>query len=177
MTTTYLIGLDYGTESARGVLLDAQSGEQLDSHTHPYRHGVMTRQIPDGTPLPPAWALQDAADYVEAAQEILGRLGRGRTVKGIGLGFTASSPMPATQDGTPLSVLFPTEPHAYVKLWKHGSAQAHADAINRAGGDYLVNFGGKVSGEWLLAKAAQLAAEAPHLWRSTDRFIEGAETG
>lgn len=175
MTTTYLIGLDYGTESARGVLLDAQTGEQLASHAHPYRHGVMTRQIPDGTPLPPAWALQDAADYVEAAQDILEKLGRGRRVEAIGLGFTASSPMPATQDGTPLSALFPGEPHAYVKLWKHGSAQPYADAINRAGGDFLANFGGKVSGEWLLAKAAQLAAEAPHLWCSTDRFIEGAD--
>lgn len=175
MTATYVIGLDYGTESARGVLLDARSGEEIRSHTQPYRHGVMTRQIADGTPLPSAWALQDAADYVEAARDILATLGCGHTVEAIGLGFTASSPMPAGRDGAPLSELFPGEPHAYVKLWKHGSAQSHADAINRAGGDFLTNFGGKVSGEWLLAKAAQLAAEAPQLWTRTDRFIEAGD--
>jgi L-ribulokinase len=175
MTAAYIIGLDYGTESARGVLLDARSGEQLASHTHPYRHGVMTRGLADGTPLPPAWALQDAADYVEAAQDILTVLGRGRVVQAIGLGFTASSPLPATADGTPLSKLFPDEPHAYVKLWKHGSAQPYADAINQAGGGFLANFGGKVSGEWLLAKAAQLAGEAPRLWDRADRFIEAGD--
>ena len=175
MSATHVIGLDYGTESARGVLLDARSGEQLASHAHPYRHGVMTRRLADGTPLPPAWALQDAADYVEAAQDILTVLGRGRIVEAIGLGFTASSPLPATADGTPLSAPFPGEPHAYVKLWKHGSAQPHADAINRAGGGFLANFGGKVSGEWLLAKAAQLAAEAPGMWDRADRFIEAGD--
>ena len=172
---TYLIGLDYGTESARGVLLDARSGEQITSHTHPYRHGVMTHRLADGPPLPPAWALQDAADYVEAALDILSVLGRGRIVEAIGLGFTASSPLPATTDGTPLSQLFPGEPHAYVKLWKHGAAQPYADAINRKGGGFLANFGGKVSGEWLLAKAAQLAAEAPGMWDRADRFIEAGD--
>ena len=40
MTTTYIIGLDYGTESARGVLLDATTAEQVSSHTHPYRQGL-----------------------------------------------------------------------------------------------------------------------------------------
>ena len=48
----------------------------------------------------------------------------------------------------------PNDPHAYVKLWKHAAAQSYAEAINGRGGAFLANFGGKVSGEWLLAKAA-----------------------
>ncbi|MDQ0391532.1 FGGY-family carbohydrate kinase [Labrys monachus] len=172
--STYLIGLDYGTESARGVLIDAASGEQVASHAHPYRHGVMT-SLPDGTRLPPLWALQDADDYIEAAGEILSRLGRGRAVEAIGLGFTASSPMPATGAGVPLSRIHPGDPHAYVKLWKHGAAQPYADAINAGGGAFLDNFGGKLSGEWLLAKAAQIADEAPEIWRETERFIEAGD--
>lgn len=71
-------------------------------------------------------------------------------------------------------MLYPDEPHAYVKLWKH-SAQAHADAINALGGDYLGNFGGKLSGEWMLAKAAQMRAEEPALWAETGRFIEAGD--
>lgn len=174
MTRRYLIGLDYGTESARGVLVDVESGKQVASHAVPYRHGVMTR-LPEGPALPPLWALQNADDYIEAAQAILSALGRDRQVEGIGLGFTASSPLPATAEGVPLSRLHPQEPHAYVKLWKHGAAQAQAEAINARGGAFLDNFGGKLSAEWLLAKAAQLAQEAPRLWQETGRFIEAGD--
>lgn len=172
---TFLIGLDFGTESARGVLIDVAHGRQQASHTHPYRHGVMTGALADGTPLPPGFALQDAADYLEAAQAILKALGAGRTVVGIGLGFTASSPLPARADGRPLSALHPRERHAYVKLWKHAAAQPYAAGINRRGGDFLANFGGKVSPEWLLAKAAQIEAEAPAIWSEADRFIEAGD--
>jgi L-ribulokinase len=173
--SSYLIGLDYGTESARGVLIDATSGEQVSSHSVAYRHGVMTQALPNGIALPLNWALQNAADFLEAAEEILTQLGRGRTVDAMGIGFTASSPLPATESGCPLSDLDPGEPHAYVKLWKHGSAQPYAERINRTGGAFLRNFGGKLSGEWLIAKAAQIAAEAPDVWTKTSRFIEAGD--
>ncbi|MCP8895163.1 carbohydrate kinase [Shinella daejeonensis] len=174
MAASYLIGLDYGSESARGVLIDTATGAQVASHVHPYRHGILTRNLADGTPLPPDFVLQDADDYTEAAAGILSRLGRGRTVEGIGIGFTASSPLPARADGTPLSRIARDAPHAYVKLWKH-NAQAYADAINAHPHPFLAGFGGRVSGEWLLAKAAQVAAQAPELWAATDRFIEGGD--
>lgn len=175
MTDSYLIGLDYGSETARGVLIDAASGNQVESHVHAYRHGILTRALPDGTRLPRGWALQNAPDYLEAARDILTVLGRGRQILSIGAGFTASSPLPATAAGTPLSEIHPGDPHAYVKLWKHRAAQPYADAINRRGGDFLAHFGGKLSGEWLLAKAAQVEAEAPAIWAETDRFLEGGD--
>lgn len=175
MAETFIIGLDYGSESARGVLVDTRTGQQVASHTHAYRYGIMTQTLPGGAPLSRGWALQNADDYLEAASEILSRLGGGKEIEGIGLGFTASSPMPATADGVPLSRLFPDDPHAYVKLWKHGAAQKYADVINARGGSYLQNFGGKVSGEWLLAKAVQIATEAPQTWEATDRFIESGD--
>lgn len=175
MKELYLIGLDYGTESARGVAINARTGDVEGSETHAYRHGVMTDALPSGTKLPASWALQNAADYTEAAEVLLGALGRGRQVQGIGIGFTASSPLPALADGTPLSEDYPEEPHAYVKLWKHQAAQAWADRINASGGQFLQNFGGRLSSEWLLPKAAQLADEAPRLWREADRFIEAGD--
>jgi len=172
---TFLIGLDFGTESARGVLIDIADGRQVASHTHPYAHGVMTAALPGGTVLPQGFALQDAADYREAAEAILAALGSGRHVAGIGIGFTASTPLPARADGTALSALHPDDPHAYVKLWKHAAAQPYAASINRRGGAFLANFGGKLSGEWLLAKAAQIRAEAPGIWAEADRFIEAGD--
>ncbi len=175
MPDAYLIGLDFGSESARGVLIDAASGRQVAYHAHAYQHGVMTAALPGGAPLPPAFALQNAADYLEAAEIILRTIGEGREILGIGVDFTASSPLPALSDGRAMSEVAPDEPHAYVKLWKHGAAQPYADAINRSGGSFLRNFGGRVSGEWMLAKAAQIAAEAPGFWARCDRFIEAGD--
>ena len=142
----YLIGLDFGTELARGVLLDVQTGKVADTLAIGYTHGVMTEALPDGVRLPSRWALQDASDYTEAAAVLLSALGRRRNVHGIGIGFTASSPLPARADGSPLSAWFPDRPHAYVKLWKHQAAQGWADRIGISGGPFLDNFGGKVSG-------------------------------
>lgn len=175
MSDTFLIGLDFGSESARGVLIDVRTGRQAAYHVHSYRHGIMTEALPDGRQLPPGFALQDAADYLEAADDILKSIGAGRDVAGIGVDFTASSPLPAMADGRPLSEISPSEPHAYVKLWKHGAAQRYADAINRVEGPFLENFGGKLSGEWMLPKAAQIAAEAPEIWRRTEKFIEAGD--
>ncbi|MBS1165450.1 MAG: carbohydrate kinase [Proteobacteria bacterium] len=174
MIGRYLIGLDFGTLSVRGVLIDAESGVAVDHHASPYRHGVMTGSLADGTPLPSGFALQDARDYLIAAEEVLILLGKDRHILAIGVDFTASSPLPATADGTPLSELMPSEPHAYVKLWKH-SAQHYADTINTSGGAFLDDFGGRLSGEWLLAKAAQVANEAPAAWAAAERFIEAGD--
>jgi len=83
--------------------------------------------------------------------------------------------MAATEDGRSLSEKQPREPHAYVKLWKHGAAQRYAEALSRSGGPFLRNFGGKLSGEWMIAKAAQIAEEAPADWAATARFIEAGD--
>ena len=175
----FLIGLDYGTESARGVLLGMERGELVGECVHAYRHGVMDRTLPAGMVLPPDWALQDADDYLEAAERILSTLAAqipsGGAVLGIGVDFTASTPLPVLSDGTPLSRLHPTQPHAFVKLWKHHAAQSQADAINASNKDFLRWYGGKTSSEWLPAKAAQMAAEAPELWAETARFIEAGD--
>ena len=117
--TDYIIGLDFGSASARGVLIDAATGHEVASHDHDYRHGTLTAALPDGSPLSNGWALQVGSDYLEAAEIILSTIGCGHNVLALGLGFTASSPMPTTLEGIPLSTLYPDDPHAYVKLWKH----------------------------------------------------------
>jgi len=95
MSETFVIGLDFGSESARGTLIEASTGRQAAYHVHAYRHGIMTEALPGGRRLPAGFALQAAADYLEAAEIILTAIGAGRNVAGIGVDFTASSPMPA----------------------------------------------------------------------------------
>ena len=172
---SHVIGLDFGTESVRAVLLDANTGSAAATAVEKYAHGVMTRALPGGRALAAEWALQHAPDYVAAARSVLERVGAGRRVEGIGVAFTASTPLPCLADGTPLSVLLPDEPHAYVKLWKHHAAQAQADRINACGGPMLERYGGKTSSEWSLAKAMQLSEEAPAVWARTERWIEAGD--
>lgn len=175
MSQQCLIGVDFGTASARGVLIDAETGVQVDSAVHRYRHGVLSQALPNGRRLPPGYALQVPADYLEAAEHILTRLGQGRQVVSIGIDFTASSPMPAFADGRALQAALPDEPHAYVKLWKHTAAQSYADDVNRLGGRFLDNFGGRVSGEAMLPKAIELARQSPATWSRCERFIEAGD--
>ncbi len=174
------IGLDFGTESARMVLVDVDTGAEAGGHIFPYPHGVLTHALPDGTPLPPDWALQHPQDYLAATEALLREARRAagpdRSV-GIGIDFTASTILPTTREGTPLCMVpqYARAPHAWVKLWKHHAAQRHADRMNALNPSFLNLYGGRTSSEWLHAKALQVLEEAPELFEAADRIIEAGD--
>ena len=72
-----------------------------------------------------------------------------------------------------------SEPHAWVKLWKHHAAQPEADRINALaaarGERWLPRYGGRTSSEWFLAKSLQILDEAPAIYAAADRLIEAAD--
>ena len=132
----YAIGLDYGTLSARAVLLDTKDGRLAAQCTYTYPHAVMDTQLTDGTSLPPGWALQDPSDYLKALDALIPALMRESGVSagqviGIGLGCTSASILPVYRDRTPLCMTdqFAREKHAYVKLWKHHGAEKEAAQV------------------------------------------------
>ncbi len=182
----YTIGLDFGTLSGRAVLVDARDGAEIAESVFDYPHGVMDEQLPSGLKLPPDWALQHPQDYLDVfahtVPAVLRQSGVAPAdVKGIGIDFTASSPMPTTYDGTPLCFLeeLKDEPHAYIKLWKHHAAQRQADQINETarqmGESWLPRYGGKISSEWFFSKLLQILQERPDIYAQIDRFIEAAD--
>lgn len=175
MKKAYIIGLDFGTASARGVLVEAESGQQVGVAIHAYRSGVISEALPGGQRVPRGHVLQDADDYIEALETILRKLASGLEVLSIGIDFTASSPLPTRADGAPLSRDHRDDPHAYVKLWKHAASQRFVDAVSAEGRDFLDDFGGRVSGEWMLPKALELQSQAPDLWEKAERFIEAGD--
>ena len=67
------IGVDFGTLAARAVVADVRDGSILASAVHAYAHGVMERALPGGRALPPGWALQHPADYLEALERTVAR--------------------------------------------------------------------------------------------------------
>jgi L-ribulokinase len=185
----YTIGVDFGTASARAILVDVADGRELGVEVHEYRDGVIDDQLPapDGdVVLGLDWALQNPADYLETFRQVVPRLLATTGVPpaqviGIGIDFTSCTILPTTADGTPLCNLdaYRREPHAWVKLWKHHAAQREADDINRVaaetGQPWLDRYGGKISSEWFFPKALQILREAPDVYRAADRIMEAAD--
>lgn len=176
----FAVGLDFGTESARLMLVDVKSGEEAATVSEPYPHGVMTRALPDGTPLGPDWALQHPLDYLTVADRLLRQAKKevgADAIVGIGLDFTSCTILPATREGMPLCLRpeFAARPHAYVKLWKHHAAQGQADRINVMRPKFLDLYGGRTSSEWLHAKSLQILEEAPDVYDAADRIIEAGD--
>ena len=187
--STYAIGVDFGSESGRAILVDIADGTVLATSVYPYSHGVIDEILPvEGAAvrLPPEWALQDPEDYLRVFQTTIPDVIRisgvdPADVIGVGIDFTACTMLPTTADGTPLCLLpdLRREPHAWVKLWKHHAAQGQADRINAVARetdqDWLDRYGGKISSEWFFAKSLQILEEAPRVYARADRLIEAAD--
>jgi len=187
MSAKYVLGIDFGTESGRAVLVDVADGREVATAVHQYANGVIDERLP-GTNirLDIDFALQDPHDYLEVFKTTIPAVLKESGVKpedviGLGIDFTACTMMPTLKDGTPLCFLpqWRDNPHAWVKLWKHHAAQPEANKLNQIarenGFSFLDRYGGKISSEWFFPKAWQILDEAPEVYAAADRLIEGAD--
>ncbi len=186
---SYVVGVDFGTESGRAVVIDTADGRELGSSVYRYANGVIDEHLPaphEDVRLEPDWALQDPDDYLRTFQRAIPAALASAGVDpakviGVGIDFTACTMLPTKSDGTPLCTIpeLRSEPHAWVKLWKHHAAQPEADRINELarerGEDWLPRYGGKISSEWFFAKSLQILDEAPGIYAAADRLIEAAD--
>ena len=95
----YVIGLDYGSLSCRGILADVRNGCILAESEASYLHGILTEHLPDGTALADSWCLQHPQDYLTVLDQILPQLLSKSMIDpdaiiGIGVDFTASTVIP-----------------------------------------------------------------------------------
>lgn len=184
--TKYSIGIDFGTLSARAILVDTANGQEIASAECLYPHAVLDHTLPDGTVLDTNSAYQHPADYLEALKNtVKGVIKKANvapsSIVGLGLDFTACTMLPVDKNGTPLCYKseFSGNPHAYAKLWKHHSAQPEADEINRLanlhGQSWLSIYGGKISSEWLFPKMLETLHKAPQVFHSAAYFVEAGD--
>jgi len=185
----YAIGVDFGTESGRAVLVEVATGWEVATSVYTYENRVIDEFLPvEGDPvrLEPEWALQDPQDYLRTFQNTIPAVLKESQIDpvdviGVGIDFTACTMMPVKKDGTPLCVIpeLRRNPHAWVKLWKHHAAQPEADQINatarQMGEAWLDRYGGKISSEWFFAKTLQILHEAPEIYQAADRLLEAAD--
>lgn len=167
-----VIGLDYGTQAARAVLVDAENGQVLASHSYRYPHGVI-----DG-------GLADATDYEQALYELLSHVTPEQyrqAIDGICVDATSLTLVCLTGEGRILSDLpeFARHPHAQIKLWKYHLAQKQAEeALTLAEAlkePFLKRTGGTISCEWTLPKLLEIRDEAPDIYARIDAAMDLCE--
>ncbi len=186
---TYTIGLDFGTLSARALLVRTSDGAEIDTAVFDYPHAVMDEilRTPSGNvKLPPDFALQHPQDYLDALKFLLPELLRVTGVPvedivGIGVDFTTCTLLPTTADATPLCFddRFSSNPHAYVKLWKHHAAEPYANRITDLAIErtepWLEKYGGRVSSEWMIPKVWETLDRAPDVYEATDILVDAGD--
>jgi L-ribulokinase len=183
----YSIGVDFGTESGRALLLDTRTGDELAVQLVPYPSAVIDRALPStGERLPHDWALQDPDDWVKVIEAgIPGVLAQAEVasdrVVGIGVDFTSCTVLPVTAEGVPLCTLerFRGRRHAWPKLWKHHAAAPIAEQLNRVAQErdeeFLTRYGGRISSEWYFPKLIELWLEDREIYDETAEFIEATD--
>jgi L-ribulokinase len=182
MTSSKLVvGIDFGTDSVRSVIVDAADGTELAGEVSYYRRWAAglycdaTRNMFRQHPL----------DYMESLEEAvrgaLRKAGRNaaRRVAGIGIDTTGSTPCAVDRSGTPLALTkgFAENPNAMFVLWKDHTAVEEAALINRAahgwgGTDFTRYEGGVYSSEWFWSKILHILRTDSRVRRSAFSWVE-----
>ncbi len=183
----YSIGIDFGTQSGRALLVEVATGKEVATAVVPYDDGVIDEQLP-GTDirLEYDWALQNPDDYLTVLRVGVSKVLQDSKVSpedvvGVGIDFTACTMLPVGKDGRALCQIpkYRSHPHAWVKLWKHHAAQDEANRLNQIaatrGEKFLARYGGKISSEWLIPKIWQILNEAPEIYEAADCFMEATD--
>ncbi len=181
----YALGLDFGTNSCRSLIVDLADGKELSSHMSDYPSGS------DGVlldPKDPNVARQNPEDYhqslMESVQEAIAQAKQDdpefspENIIGIGADTTGSSPMPVDEEGTPLGLLhtFKNNLNAMVWLWKDHSSHAEAAQITEQAREirpqYLAKVGGTYSSEWFWSKILHCKHTDPEAFKAARSFVE-----
>ncbi|MBU6178567.1 MAG: ribulokinase [Verrucomicrobia bacterium] len=181
----YAIGLDYGTNSCRSLLVDLDTGEELGSVVFPYPSGELGILT---DPSDPNVARQNPQDYLDGMVAIItGALAQAKDARpgfdpaeviGIGVDTTGSTPIPVDAEGTPLALKpeFSGNLNAHVWLWKDHTAHAEAAAITEIAAGmrppYLAKCGGIYSSEWWWSKIWRCLKVDPAVFAAAHSWVE-----
>ena len=183
----YTIGLDYGTNSVRALLVDTADGNEIATAIWPYEHGhqgVVLGRDPNLARQHPADYLKGAEITVRAVLDEAGKKVRGfapSQVMGIGVDTTGSTPMPVDADGEPLALhkKFAEDPNAMAWLWKDHTGTAEAEEITALAREirpqYVAKIGGVYSSEWFYSKILHCLRTAPEVFDAAHSWIELAD--
>jgi L-ribulokinase len=187
MSAKYTVGLDYGTNSVRALVVDTANGREVATAVWGYEHGeagvILSRD--------PNLARQHPADYIKGAEATIKKAiaGAKKAVKGfsadqivgIGVDTTGSTPLPVDAKGQPLAFdkRFAKNPAAMAWLWKDHTGVAEAVEITELAGKirprYLAKCGGTYSSEWFWSKILHCLRTSPEVFNAAHSWVELAD--
>lgn len=175
----YVIGVDYGSDSVRSVIVDAANGQELASSVYNYprwQKGLYCKPVESQFRQHPLDYIEGLENTIKECIALAGGAEIAKKVKGLSVDTTGSTPVAVDATGTPLALTpgFEENPHAMFVLWKDHTALNEAAEINehatKFDTNYLKYVGGIYSSEWFWAKllrtvrADKAVAEALHSW-------------
>ena len=181
---SYAIGVDYGTNSVRALIVDLRSGAEIASHVYNYPSGK------DGVIIDkkdPNLARQNPEDYIKGFIASVGKAVKkagqaggfdSSRVLGLGVDTTGSTPIPVDKNGVPLSMKprFKNNPAAYAWLWKdhtsHEEAEEITETARKSGEPYLEKCGGTYSSEWFWSKILHCRNTSPSVFKAAYSWVE-----
>jgi L-ribulokinase len=177
----YALGLDYGTNSVRALVVEVETGEEVATSVSGYERGE------DGVfldPRDPHLARQHPQDYVDGFFSCVTGALKGidaASIVGIGVDTTGSTPMPVDERGVPLvyQPQFANDLNAMAWLWKDHTSFAEAEEITslatERGEPYLAKCGGTYSSEWFWSKILHCARVAPEVFDAAHSWVEAQD--
>lgn len=176
----WVIGVDFGTASVRGLLIDAQNGRELFSSEAIYvrwSKGLYCEPSKNKYRQHPLDYIESLIAVINAISAFCGKDKLGN-IKAISFDTTGSTPAPVGRDGQPLALRpeFANNPNAMFYLWKDHSAIEEAENINKNNAEnevnLLSNVGGVYSAEWYWAKLIHAFRGDEEVYRATDNWVE-----
>ena len=181
----YVLGLDFGTNSCRALIVDVSNGNELASSIFQYPSGEAGIIVDSSNPH---LARQNPADYIigieftiknaiKAAKKIDSKFDA-LNIIGIGVDTTGSSPLPVNSEGTPLCFLdeFKNNPNAMVWLWKDHTSFKESEKITELASEirpqYMSKIGGTYSSEWFWSKILHCKNIDEKVFNAAYSFVE-----
>ena len=183
----YTLGLDYGTNSVRALIVDTANGKEVAASVWNYSHGtqgVILSRDPNLARQHPADYLTGAETTIKQALAQAKKSVRGfkpEQVIGIGVDTTGSTPIPMDQNGLPLALdrKFAKNPAAMAWLWKDHTGVAEAAEITELARklrpQYLAKCGGTYSSEWFFSKILHCLRTSPDVFDAAYTWVECAD--
>jgi len=187
MSAKYTIGLDYGTNSVRALIVNTTNGREIATAVWNYtrgREGVILSRDPNLARQHPAEYVTGTEATIKKAIAIAKRTVRGfnpNQIIGIGIDTTGSTPIPVDSSGRPLAFdrRFAKNPAAMAWLWKDHTGIAEAEEITalarKLRPQYLAKCGGTYSSEWFFSKILHCLRTSPEVFDATYLWVECAD--
>jgi L-ribulokinase len=187
MGDTYAIGLDFGTNSVRALIVETATGREIATSVWGFAHGEQGIVL---DPKDPHLARQHPQDYLDGAATVLkqavneAKASPGFAVEkvvGIGVDTTGSTPIPVDKHGAPLALqdAFRDDPNAMAWLWKDHTSIEEAEAFTELAAkehpEYLAKCGGAYSSEWYWSKLLHAKRVAPKVFEAAHTWVECAD--